>query len=344
MKDYQFKFLDSYTKEDKDIFFGRNKDIEVLYERIFQTNLLIVYGATGVGKSSLIQCGLVNKLEPTGWKSVFVRKGENINVSLLDTLSKEIKKVDETLETSGDPEEDLNTLYLCYFKTIYLVFDQFEEIFVYGTETERNKFFTFLKKLSKSKLNVKIILSLREDYLAYLSNYERVLPTLFDFRIRVEKLNRTELIEVISGITKNAEIQVANESIIDKIIDKLRDKKEGVELTYLQVYIEKLYQLAKKRNTETILYDESLIEETGEIGDVLGDFLDEELEKIDKIIGRPVSMKVMFELITDENTKRIVNIGGIKTKLSKIGIKPEEVDICVEEFSKRRLVKLEGNV
>ena len=67
MNEFRFKFLDSYTKEDKDIFFGRNNDIEVLYEKIFQTNLLIIYGATGVGKSSLIQCGLVNKLEPTGW-------------------------------------------------------------------------------------------------------------------------------------------------------------------------------------------------------------------------------------------------------------------------------------
>lgn len=341
MKSFQFKFLDSYKKEDSEIFFGRAKDIETLYERIFQTNLLIVYGATGVGKSSLIQCGLVNKLEPTGWKSLFVRKNEDINTSLLETIAKEIKTVDETLEASGDAEEDLNTLYLCYFKTIYLVFDQLEEIFVFGKEPERVKFFEFLKKLSKTKLNVKVILSLREDYLAYLSNYERILPALFDFRIRVEKLNRKELVEVITGTTTKAEIALENEFIVDKIIDNLRDKKEGVELTYLQVYLERLYKNANESTDGKVIFDTNLIDKIGKIEDVLGDFLDDEIAKVDKIVGRPVSMKVLFEMITDENTKRNVKIDAIKAKLAPIGITSKEIDICLEEFRQRRLLKLE---
>jgi hypothetical protein len=32
-----FKFLDSYTKEDRDIFFGRDREIEELYQRIFES-------------------------------------------------------------------------------------------------------------------------------------------------------------------------------------------------------------------------------------------------------------------------------------------------------------------
>ncbi len=342
MTEYRFKFLDSYTKEDKDIYFGRNKDIEVLFEKIFQTNLLIVYGATGVGKSSLIQCGLVNKLEPTGWKSVFVRKNEDINNSILDVLEKEIKSVDETLDATKDPIEDLNTLYLCYFKTIYLVFDQFEEIFVFGKEDERIQFFEFLKKLSRSKLNVKVVLVLREDYLAYLSNYERIIPALFDFRIRVEKLNRKELVEVLLGTTAKADILLENESIVDAIIENLRDKKEGVELTYLQVYLEKLYEQSVKDANGKVVFDRKLVDTVGKIEDVLGEFIDDETFKIDKQLGREgVSMKVLFEMITDDNTKRRVDLVAIKTKLSKIGISEKEVDVCIEEFAKRRLIRME---
>ena len=45
-----FKFLDSYTKEDKDIFFGREQEIEELYQKVFENKTLLVYGVSGIGK------------------------------------------------------------------------------------------------------------------------------------------------------------------------------------------------------------------------------------------------------------------------------------------------------
>lgn len=44
-----FKFLDSFTKDDKDIYFGREREVEELYARIFQGKLLLVYGLSGTG-------------------------------------------------------------------------------------------------------------------------------------------------------------------------------------------------------------------------------------------------------------------------------------------------------
>ena len=46
-----FKFLDAYTKEDKDIFFGREAETDELYDRVFETNLVLLYGASGTGKT-----------------------------------------------------------------------------------------------------------------------------------------------------------------------------------------------------------------------------------------------------------------------------------------------------
>ena len=60
-----FKFLDAYDSQDKEIFFGREEEIEQLYKLIFQTNLMLVYGQSGTGKTSLIQCGLANRFKPT---------------------------------------------------------------------------------------------------------------------------------------------------------------------------------------------------------------------------------------------------------------------------------------
>jgi len=46
MSTYPFKFLDSYTSEDRAIFFGRDQEITDLYRRVFESKLLLVYGVS----------------------------------------------------------------------------------------------------------------------------------------------------------------------------------------------------------------------------------------------------------------------------------------------------------
>ena len=83
-----FKFLDSFTKEDKDIFFGRDQETEELYQKVFESKLLLVYGVSGTGKSSLIQCGLANKFQESDWLPISIRRGGNINESLTNAIQK----------------------------------------------------------------------------------------------------------------------------------------------------------------------------------------------------------------------------------------------------------------
>ena len=85
-KIYPFKFLDSYTAEDKDIFFGRDEEIDQLYQMIYQSDILLLYGASGTGKTSLIQCGLASKFQKHDWLEVFVRRHKNLNESLQKSL------------------------------------------------------------------------------------------------------------------------------------------------------------------------------------------------------------------------------------------------------------------
>src|SRR3954451_17356610 len=85
-KIYPFKFLDSYKREDKDFFFGRNEEIESLYQMIFQTRILLIYGASGTGKTSLIQCGLASKFQSHDWLALTIRRGSNINAAFEKAL------------------------------------------------------------------------------------------------------------------------------------------------------------------------------------------------------------------------------------------------------------------
>jgi AAA+ ATPase superfamily predicted ATPase len=81
-----FKFLDSYTEDDREIFFGRDREIEELYQRVFDSKLLLVYGVSGTGKSSLIHCGLANKFRETDWLPLLVRRGGNIIESMVAAI------------------------------------------------------------------------------------------------------------------------------------------------------------------------------------------------------------------------------------------------------------------
>ena len=81
-----FKLLDAYTKEDMDIFFGRDTEVDELYSMVFQSNLTLVYGQSGTGKTSLVQCGLANRFSETDWFDVYIRRNQNLNSSLLSVL------------------------------------------------------------------------------------------------------------------------------------------------------------------------------------------------------------------------------------------------------------------
>ena len=130
-----FKFLDSYQSEDKDIYFGREEEIQELYERLFETSLVVLYGGSGTGKSSLIQCGLANQFQPREWLPLFIRRENNIVQDLYEAIFQQLPPEKQTAAFKEQPlHAQLWQLYLSQFKPIYLIFDQFEELFRFKRE------------------------------------------------------------------------------------------------------------------------------------------------------------------------------------------------------------------
>src|SRR5437764_15063593 len=108
MKKYPFKFLDSYGKEDTAIFFGRDEEINALYEMVYQSPILLVYGASGTGKTSLIQCGLASRFQSHDWLPLTIRRGSNINVTFEKALedARGYKTSDNEQDGSNDESVD----------------------------------------------------------------------------------------------------------------------------------------------------------------------------------------------------------------------------------------------
>lgn len=350
-----FKFLDAYDKEDKDIFFGRTQETLELYDRIYETNLVLLYGASGTGKTSLINCGLGNQFESTDWHPIFIRRKDNIMESLRHELHDHaIKKLGKEQDKNISISKRIQSLYLDYFKPIYLIFDQFEELFIMGNKEEQATFFEMLYQLLEENLQCKILISMREEYIAYLSEFENIVPSLFDNRLRVEKMSAKNLQDVIVGTAEKFSIKLVNtptQNVAEMIIDKLRDKHHQIDLANLQVYLDRLYRLDVERHEAgkptAITFDPALIEKTGNLEDVMSLFLDEQLDILSKEIKKDfpnvkegIPLDILFELVTDNGTKRAVDLVDIKQRLQKAkNIDGRVVDYCIGRFKEMRILR-----
>ncbi|MGE5342343.1 MAG: eIF2A-related protein [Candidatus Omnitrophota bacterium] len=150
-----FKGLYSYEEEDKDIFFGRDNLSKELFNLVTLNGLTLVFGKSGIGKTSLLNAGLFPLLREANFLPVRLRLDYSSSGSdLLDQIKQELQK---ELKEKGIIERDKGGAELAspfgkeetlweYFHRVdhvtgdgnpvtpVLVFDQFEELFTLGKE------------------------------------------------------------------------------------------------------------------------------------------------------------------------------------------------------------------
>jgi hypothetical protein len=343
-----FKFLDSYNKNDKNIFFGRDEEIKTLYELVQTSKLILVYGASGTGKTSLVECGLSNKFSDADWFDVRIRRG---NMTLLDASR---QAINQKLKEEANPEFDLcqsvEALYYHNFIPIYLIFDQFEEIFIMGNEQERTDFFNAVANLARIKVPCKILLIVREEYLAFFHDFETLIPIIYDSRFRIERMNQLKLEKVIKGTIQTPQYQIDFENPEENtrlIIDNLRNERHDVDLTNLQVYIDRLYKVDIQRGEQSHIprppykFDKELIESVGKLPQVIAVFLDEQMQDVDKTIDAPNTALTILKLfVTNEGTKRSRSVLGILDEFEKNKLLPiATVEECIKVLYERRILK-----
>jgi hypothetical protein len=100
-----FKFLDSYQKEDYDIFFGREKETEGLYNALSGVKHLLVYGPSGAGKTSLVECGLRNQFSDADWFALTIRRGSNINTAFYERINEHLTIASPFPKIPGCPKK-----------------------------------------------------------------------------------------------------------------------------------------------------------------------------------------------------------------------------------------------
>jgi WD40 repeat protein len=338
-----FKFLDSFTKDDREIFFGRNKEIEELHTRVFESKILLVYGTSGTGKSSLINCGLANRFSDSDWLPINVRRGTDINRSLFDALSKSsltrapFDKINAAGSTKYNLEKLLRSVYLDHFRPVFLIFDQFEELFIFGSSEERQELIKNVAKVVGSDIQCRFIFSMREEYLAGVTEFEREIPSFLSNRIRIEKMTRQNAVETIEGPCRINNIQV-EAGFAEALLEKLNPDTPEVELTWLQIFLDKIMKLAEDEDHEVNKFTLGLIDKAGEVKDILGTFLEEQISQLSDaeaglvVLKSFVSVKGTKHQITEEE---VIEYSGTFGK----EIDNETVKELIQRFIRLRILR-----
>ena len=304
-----FKFLDSYTRDDKNIFFGRASETEDIFRKFYSGKLLLVYGKSGTGKSSIINCGLISSIPQEDIFPISIRCGNKAYENFISA----IKKCSNANQV--DPCNMLEDIFFEHSKPIALIFDQFEEIFILSDEAEREKLARNISEILKRRLKINIILIIREEYFANLTEFEAFIPGLFGNRVRIEKMSKSSAKDAIIKPCQTCHVSI-EDGLADLVLEQLAWQSEGLELTWLQILMDKLYRTAIERDPENPVIRNEDLTNLGRIGNVLSNFLDEQLQTMEHgDLGEAV-LKVM---ISADGTKKQVNLSDISDNLVATG-------------------------
>ena len=332
---------------------GRQKDVDYLFERIARNDckLTVIYGQSGVGKSSLITAGLLPALKQSLLHAcdplpVVLRVYNNWINDLGNHLVEALQEMRgfnlaTPLDSVASIIEQLKKNEERNLLTI-LVFDQLEELFIsrsFIDRESRSQFYSFLQTCFNLPL-VKVIFAIREDYLSYLLECNRLTDLS---AINNNILDRDNLYylgnfslqdawQVIQSLTNRSQIHL-EPPLVDELVQDLASDVGEVRPIELQVVgaqlqaedittIDKYHQLGPKAKLVRRFLEEAI----GDCGP--------ENERIARLV---------LYLLTDENSTRPLKthaelVTGLVAESSEL--KPEKLDFVLEILVRSGLLLL----
>ncbi len=314
----------AFEEDEQFLFFGRNDEIRRLHAQVTANTLVVVFAKSGIGKSSLLNAGLLPLLDYDRYRSVKVRF-QNTAVSPTDALKNELKNYLNAAElseqTGHSPQSAPLWEYLraCRFEryeapaTPVLVFDQFEEFFEHPA-AERQRFVSEIADLVNNRLPkrllenrsenlagytpvpVKVVFAIRSDRVSLLHELSADIPDILQNRFELRPLGRAAAREAIvrpaAFVGRELDTPPFSyaPSALNLILDALENKNAEVESFQLQLvcqYIEK--QLAKGAADPARPVDESVFGGEEGIQNILQNYYEDtlaELPDADRALAR----------------------------------------------------------
>ena len=180
----------AFTEVDADHFFGREAEVEALWDKIRRQRLLAVIGPSGVGKTSFLRAGVIPS-RPAGWAPAYATPGASPGLALARALIPDLAGDAEAigallqgvqdLSLTGESDRVLAAVRTWRKKSpdALVVVDQFEELFALNSSEVQARFASFLGRLAE-EADVHVLLSLRDDFLFRCSEQDGLRPVFHD--------------------------------------------------------------------------------------------------------------------------------------------------------------------
>ncbi|MBO9392740.1 hypothetical protein [Caldilinea sp.] len=293
------------TERERRLFFGRERESADLLSLVMAERLVLFYAPSGAGKSSLINARLLDGLRNEGFTVLGkVRVGGNLPTSMRADAIDNVYIFNLLRDLEGE-HADLQQLASWrlpdYLKARYpapqspdstvtdrvLIIDQFEELFTTYADQwpKREDFFRQLNQALVEDPRLWVILSMREDAVAALDPYARLLFNRLRVRYRMNFMGYDAALEAVKTPATVAG-RPYEAGVAEKLVDNLRQMArpeettetprlgEHVEPVQLQVVCMQLWENLATRPGKTITMAD--VESLGR-GAGLGEFVDHAL-------------------------------------------------------------------
>ena len=250
--------LVSFTEETRGYFHGREEEAAELSRRVQRKLLTILFGQSGLGKTSILQAGLVPRLRPEGFCPVYVRLDyDPHSPSPAEQIKRAVFRATEaagswTQSGSAVTGETLweflhhrdDVLKDAHGRTLIpiLIFDQFEEIFTLAQSDDagRKRAQEFLADLADlvenrppvalearidrdeadaarfdfARADYRILISLREDYLAHLEGLKGQMPSVTQNRMRLARMTGAQAVAAVRAPAPHLVSEAVAEAVV----------------------------------------------------------------------------------------------------------------------------------
>ena len=365
--------LSSYTEESRANFHGRDEEAAELARRVQRKLLTVLFGQSGLGKTSLLRAGLVPRLRGEGYCPVYVRvdyspdspaPSEQIKQAIFRATEAaghwsrpgsavEGESLWEFLHHRGDLLRDASGSTLLPL----LIFDQFEEIFTLAQADDAGRLRAkrFLDDLADlvenrppaelerrleeddavaedydfARADYRILIALREDYLAHLESVKGAMPSITQNRMRLARMTGAQALSAVVNPGGRLVSQEVAESIV-------RFVAGGAELANAEVEPSLLSLICRELNTVRLAQGRAEISAdllAGSRDSILTEFYERALADQPPGVRRVIE----DELLTESGYRESLAEERVSKALAAAGAAPDALATLVD----RRLLRIE---
>jgi hypothetical protein len=257
----------AFQEQDAAIYFGRDDDVRRLIERLNArraqggTKLIVLLGASGSGKSSLLRAGVIPRIkrDKQNWTALPPMRPQAHPIDeLASTIANALDKGAEwrawrDLMRNGDQAavlrdlaKDLRARAGTNEAQILISIDQAEELFGTSVAEEADRFFEILSVAMSEELPYLALLTMRSDYLERLQSAAKLTARFEEFSLGPLTLSRYA--QIIEGPARVAGIQIE-----DGLVQQAsRDAETEDALPLLAFALRQLYDRNAKHDNLTL--------------------------------------------------------------------------------------------